>query len=61
MGKTSWRVKAKYNNKNYKSISAQLDKNLVTAWAEELEKDGISKSQFIRQAIQEYLKSKAGN
>ena len=55
LGNTSWQVKAKYNKKVYKTISAQLDRELVTRWEEKLQKDGIGKSEFIRQAIKNYL------
>ena len=55
MGNTSWQVKAKYNKKVYKTISAQLDRNLVARWEEKLKNDGIGKTEFIRQAIKKYL------
>ena len=54
MGETSWQVKAKYNKKVYKSVSVQLKKELVAEWEEKLAKDGISKSEFIRNAITNY-------
>ena len=52
---TSWQVKAKYNNKHYKTVSTQLDKNLVTQWEEKIASEGITKAEFIRNAIKEYL------
>lgn len=55
MSTTSWQVKAKYNKKVYKSVSVQLDKELVARWEEKLKADGIGKSEFIRNAIKEYL------
>lgn len=55
---TSWQVKAKYNKKVYRFVSAQLNKELVEQWETELKKDGISKSAFIREAIEQYLKQK---
>ncbi len=55
MGKTSWQVKAKYNKKAYKAISVQLNKELVTQWEEKLKLDKLGKSEFIRNAIIEYL------
>lgn len=61
MGKTSWQVKAKYNSQNYKSVCVQLDKVLVANWEKALAEEGLTKAQFIRQAIQSYLESKAGN
>lgn len=55
MGETSWQVKAKYNKKVYKSVSVQLKKELVAEWEAKLAKDGISKAEFIRNAINNYL------
>lgn len=55
MGNTSWQVKARYNKKVYKSVSAQLPKDLVARWEEKLQADGIGKSEFIRNAIKRYL------
>lgn len=55
MSSTSWQVKAKYNKKVYKSVSAQLPKELVYRWEEKLKADGIGKSEFIRNAIKQYL------
>ena len=52
---TSWQSKAKYNKKVYKTISAQLNKELVERWEEKLKSDGIGKSTFIRDAIKTYL------
>lgn len=52
---TSWQVKAKYNKKVYRTITAQLDKNLISRWEEKLQADGIGKSEFIRNAIKNYL------
>lgn len=56
MSTTSWQVKAKYNKKVYKSISAQLPKDLVSRWEEKLKADGIGKTEFIRNAIKTYLR-----
>ena len=55
MVNTSWQVKAKNNKKVYKSVSAQLPKDLVARWEERLQADNIGKSEFIRNAIKEYL------
>ena len=55
MGETSWQVKAKYNKKVYKSVSVQIKKELVAEWEIKLAKDGISKAEFIRNAINNYL------
>lgn len=56
---TSWQTKAKYNKKAYKVITAQLKKELVEEWEKQLKIDGIGKSEFIRNAINDYLE-KAG-
>lgn len=58
MSETSWQVKAKYNKKVYKSITAQLNRELVEKWEEKLQADGIGKSEFIRNAIIAYLDKK---
>lgn len=55
MGATSWQVKAKYNKKVYKTVSAQLPKELVARLEEKLKEDNIGKAEFIRNAIKAYL------
>lgn len=55
MGKTSTQVKQKYLNKTYSQIAIRLPKELVAQWEEKLQKDGIGKAEFLRNAIQEYL------
>lgn len=52
---TSWQVKAKYNQKVYKRIVADLDKDLAARWEDRLKEDNIGKSEFIRSAIKAYL------
>ncbi len=52
---TSWQVKAKYNKKVYRTVTAQLNKELVERLEEKLNCDGITKAEFIRRAIKEYL------
>lgn len=52
---TSWQAKAKYNKKTYKTVTAQLNKELVFRWEEKLKADGVGKSEFIRRAIKDYL------
>ena len=52
---TSSKVIQRYKNKVYKRIVADLPKELVLQWEEKLKIDGISKSEFIRTAIKEYL------
>jgi len=55
MSATSWQVKARYNAKHYKTVSTQLDKELVARWEAKLATDNLTKSEFIRNAIKEYL------
>lgn len=52
---TSSKVIQRYKNKVYKRVVADLPKGLVARWEEKLEADNISKSEFIRNAIKEYL------
>ena len=59
MGKTSWQVKERYNQQNYRKIQVSIEKDLVSCWEEKLKEQGISKAEFFRTAIKEYL-GKAG-
>lgn len=52
---TSSKVIQRYKNKVYKRIVADLPKDLVAEWETRLKENNISKQQFIRQAIQNYL------
>ena len=52
---TSWQVKARYNKKVYKTVTAQLDKNLVARWEEKLKAEDLGKAEFIRRSIKAYL------
>lgn len=58
MGATSWQVKQRYNKKVYRTISVQLKKELVAKWEEAIKEDEISKSEFIRRAITQYLENR---
>jgi len=58
MGKTSTQVKQRYLDKAYSQIAVRLQKDLVAQWEEALKADGISKAEFIRRAITQYLDSK---
>lgn len=55
MSTTSWQVKQRYNKKVYRSIGVQLKKELVEEWEEAIKEENISKSEFIRRAIIQYL------
>lgn len=50
---TSWQVKRKYNKKKYKRVIADIEKELVEEWERKL--NGMSKAEFIRRAIKEFL------
>ena len=52
---TSSKVIQRYKNKVYKRVVADLPKELVSLWEEKLKVDGIGKSEFIRNAIKQYL------
>lgn len=52
---TSSAVKNRWNKAHYKQVAVQLDKELVIRWEEKLNISGISKSEFIRNAIKAYL------
>ena len=54
---TSSSVIQRYKNKVYKRIVADLDKNLVHQWEEKLKEKGMSKQEFIRNAITNFLKA----
>ncbi len=52
---TSSKVIQRYKNKVYKRVVADLPKDLVARWEEKLKADQIGKSEFIRNAIKQYL------
>ena len=58
MGKTSSAVKQKYNDKTYTAVNVSIRKELVACWADEIAKDGISKAEFVRNAMLKYLNEK---
>ncbi|HIZ83828.1 MAG TPA: ribbon-helix-helix domain-containing protein [Firmicutes bacterium] len=58
MGRTSSKVKQKYNDKVYHQVSVRLQKELVEQWESQIAQDGISKAAFIRDAIVRYLQKK---
>lgn len=55
IGKTSSKVKYKYNSRVYSVVKASLDKQLVTDFKQALSEDEISTAEFLRRAIKEYL------
>ena len=52
---TSSAVKNRWNKAHYKQITVQLNKNLVSVWEEKIKSQSITKSEFIRNAIKNYL------
>lgn len=56
MGKTSWQVKKKYNQKVYKRISADLPKDLVDDFKELCKAKDISQAQVIKELIEDWMK-----
>ncbi len=56
MGKTSSQVKQRYNQKTYRLFGANISKELAESFTEQLKKDGISKAEFIRNAIENYFR-----
>lgn len=50
----------KYKAKAYKQLKVEYKKEFVEAFEEQLKKDGITKAEFFRRAINEYLNDKAG-
>ena len=61
MGKTSTQVKQRYLYKAYAQIAVRLQKDLVAQWEEAIKTDGISKAEFIRRAITQYLESRSSS
>lgn len=56
MGRTSSKVKDRYNSKVYDIVSARLPKELVSQFKSKCAEEGISQAQIIREAIEAYLK-----
>jgi len=52
---TSSAVIQRYKKKVYRRVVADIDKNLVARWEAKLATDNLTKSEFIRSAIKEYL------
>lgn len=49
----------KYKAKAYKQLKVEYKREFVEAFEKQLKADGISKAEFFRNAINEYLKEKA--
>lgn len=52
---TSSAVKNRWNKAHYKQISVQLDKELVQRFENKLKAENITKAEFMRNAVKEYL------
>lgn len=57
MGKTSWQVKARYNNKVYGSINIKLPKQLVADFKNLCHDLNKSQASVIKEFIKEFLKA----
>ena len=55
MSKTSWQVKRRYAEKNYKRITVEIKKDLAEAFDAALKERGDTKAGVIREAIEKYL------
>jgi predicted DNA-binding protein len=55
MGKTSSKVKERYNAKVYDKITVRLPKELVASFKAKCAAEGTSQAQIIREAIEAYL------
>jgi len=55
MGKTSSAVKRRYNEKNYTRFSLSVKKDIAEAYKKKCDDMGISYSQVLHQAIEEFL------
>lgn len=55
MGKTSWQVKKKYNDKTYGRISADIPKELAEQFKARCKENGVSIASVIQEAVEDYL------
>lgn len=55
MSKTSYEVLKRYRDKALKKVTIDLRKELAEEWEEKLKADGLSKAEFLRNAINQYL------
>jgi hypothetical protein len=55
MGNTSYAVQKRYREKTLRKVSIDLKIELADKWEEKLNKDGITKAEFLRNAINGYL------
>lgn len=55
MGKTSWQVKKKYNDRVYGRVTAALPKALIAEFKAKCDHDEISYTKVIKYGIMSYL------
>lgn len=55
MSKTSYEALKRYRDKALKKVTIDLRKELAEEWEEKLKADGLSKAEFLRNAINQYL------
>ena len=53
--RTSAAVKNRYNAKTYGTIAVALPKDLVAAFKEKCQQEGISQAQIVREAVERFL------
>lgn len=55
MSKTNYEALKRYRDKALKKVTIDLRKELAEEWEEKLKADGLSKAEFLRNAINQYL------
>lgn len=55
MSKPSYEVLKRYRDKSIKKVSIDLRKELAEEWEAKLAKDNLTKAEFLRSAITDYL------
>lgn len=55
MGNTSYEVQKRYRDKTLRKVSIDLKIELADKWESKLREEGMTKAEFIRNAINDYL------
>ena len=58
MSKTNWKVKDKYNKKNYRSFRTQITIDLAEKFAEKCKAEGISMTEVIKRGMEKFIENK---
>lgn len=58
MSHTSWQVKDRYNKKTYSTITVRLKKELVKEFDIARQEDNITRAEFVRRSINQYLENR---